>query len=108
MDEARFFSLCGIRIPAIVERLNRDCSTGLGITGIASRQNQRKFRKSDELASLSHELFDWVKSKNGYYHKVSGSRDIAPHLKMDGSNQSPRFNVLLLDGIRAWVARMLI
>ncbi len=71
---------------------------GLGVSGIASKQNKRKYRSPDRLASPSQEL---VRLTSGLYQKVSGSRAIAPHLQMD-ANTSHSFRVLLA-GIRKLV-----
>lgn len=71
---------------------------GLGLSGLAGRQNGRKFRSPDALGSPSEELFRLTEK---VYQKVSGSRSIAPHLKLDG-NRSHSFNVLV-SGIRKLV-----
>lgn len=68
---------------------------GLGIPGIAARQKQSKFRKPDTLGNPYQELCRLTK---GRYQKRSGSRSIAPHLRLEG-NTSHSFNVLL-SGIR--------
>lgn len=69
---------------------------GLGINGLGLKQNKKKYRTPDSLANAAEELFKLTDKK---YQKVSGSRAIAPHLKIDGSNRSHSFNVLL-DGIK--------
>lgn len=69
---------------------------GLGINGLGLKQNKKKYRTPDSLANAAEELFKLTDKK---YQKVSGSRAIAPHLKVDGSNRSHSFNVLL-DGIK--------
>jgi hypothetical protein len=56
---------------------------GLGITGLAAKQNKAKFREPDRLPSPSKEL-EKLTSKR--YQKVSGSRAIAAHLDL----QTPR------------------
>lgn len=58
-----------------------------------------KFRNPDQLGSAAEEL---KRLTNGEYQKISGTRAIAPLLKLDGSNSSRSFNVLL-DGIRRLV-----
>ncbi len=71
---------------------------GLGISGIASKQNNSKYRAPDKLGSPSQELSQLT---SGLYHKLAGSRAIAPHLTL-GSNRSHSFNILL-SGIRKLV-----
>ncbi len=68
---------------------------GFGISGLAKKQKKQKFHKPDRLGSPSRELERLTKKK---YQKVSGSRAIGPHLKLEG-NKSHSFNVLLA-GIR--------
>ena len=65
---------------------------GLGIQNLAKRQQESKFRTPDILSNASQELENLTQKK---YQKVGGSRAIAPHLKIDGSNYSHSFNVLL-------------
>ncbi|MGZ5006521.1 MAG: DUF4276 family protein [Methylobacter sp.] len=65
---------------------------GLHIANLAKKQSVKKFRMSDSLSNASEEL---IKLTNGKYQKVSGSREIGPHLKIDGSSRSRSFNVLL-------------
>jgi hypothetical protein len=69
---------------------------GLKIKGLAKHQNKSKFREPDKLSNPSEELKKLTKNK---YQKVAGSRAIAPHLKLDGSNKSYSFN-MLLQGIK--------
>ena len=68
---------------------------GLGITGIAAKQNKSKFRNPDNLANPSEEL---GKLTGGAYKKISGSRKIGKHLD-PARNCSPSFTVLV-SGIR--------
>lgn len=68
---------------------------GLGISGLAAKQNKKKYRTPDYLSNAAEELFKLTGKR---YQKVAGSRAIAPYLKTDGSNLSRSFNVLL-DGI---------
>ena len=70
--------------------------TGLLLSGLALKQEKSKYRTPDNLGNPSEEL---RKITNKNYQKVSGSRAIGPHLKIDGTNRSHSFNVLL-DGIR--------
>ena len=65
----------------------RAVELGLGIHGLAKRQNRAKFRDPDRLISPSREL---EKLTNSRYQKVAGSRAIGPHLELD----SPRSNSL--------------
>jgi len=65
---------------------------GLKINGLAKLQSKSKFRKPDKLSNPSEELYKLTEKK---YQKVAGSRAIAPHLKIDGTNKSHSFNILL-------------
>ncbi len=69
---------------------------GLKLKGLSGKQQNKKYRKPDNLANASEELAKLTKNT---YQKVAGSRAISPYLKTDGSNQSHSFNVLL-DGLR--------
>jgi len=71
---------------------------GLELRGLAVRQDHRKFRAPDGLGNPSNELF---KLTGNLYQKVSGSRAIAPHLRLNG-NRSHSFNVLV-SGIKKLV-----
>lgn len=72
---------------------------GLSLSGLAKMQNKRKFRSPDNLHTPSQELFKLTDSN---YQKVAGSRAIGKYLKIDGSNMSRSFNILL-QGIRKLV-----
>ncbi len=72
---------------------------GLGMPGIAKQQNKSKYRRPDSLANPSIELAKLAKNQ---YQKIAGSRAIAPHLKVDGSNSSHSFKVLL-NGIQTLI-----
>ena len=65
---------------------------GLGISGLSRQQNSRKYRVPDNLANAPDELKRMTENK---YSKISGSRSIAPFLKIDGSNRSTSFNNLV-------------
>lgn len=52
----------------------------------------KKFRDPDDIGSPSDEL---KKITGGAYQKIKGSREIAPFLKLDGSNRSKSFNALV-------------
>ena len=65
-------------------------------------QRSRKYRTPDALTNAADELKKITQSK---YQKIDGSRRIAEHLALDGSNCSHSFNVLL-SGIRRVVAKM--
>lgn len=69
---------------------------GLGISGIAGKQENAKYRNPDRLGSPKAELKSITGKK---YQEVSGSRAIAPHLNIEGLNKSHSFGVLLT-GIR--------
>jgi hypothetical protein len=61
----------------------RAVELGLGINGLAGKQNKAKFRDPDQLPCPSREL---EKLTNSRYQKIAGSRAIAPHL----DTESPR------------------
>ena len=67
-----------------------------------SSQRSRKYRTPDALANAADELKNITKNE---YQKIDGSRRIAEHLKLDGSNCSKSFNVLI-SGIQRIVASM--
>jgi hypothetical protein len=73
---------------------------GLGISGLAAKQNTRKYRNPDALGSPSDELNRLTK---GEYQKVAGSRAIAPHLDTQ-KNKSHSFHVLLTGILRLMAA----
>lgn len=59
-----------------------------------------KYRNPDALANAADELKGITKRE---YQKIDGSRRIAAHLKLDGSNCSRSFNALV-SGIRQLAA----
>jgi len=67
---------------------------GLNHRGISKLQNKSKYRTPDAISSPARELAELAD-----YQKVAGSRAIAAHLKLDGSNRSHSFNVLV-NGLR--------
>lgn len=69
---------------------------GLKMSGVSRKQRQSKYRIPDNLGNASEELEKITKYK---YQKIAGSKAIAPFLKLDGTNKSRSFNVLV-DGIR--------
>lgn len=64
---------------------------GMGVRGLAKKQDSKKYRMPDRLQSPSKELEILTKGK---YQKVSGSRTLGPLLKLEG-NRSRSFNALL-------------
>jgi hypothetical protein len=64
----------------------------LDLPGLSAQQRKRKFRAPDRLASPSHEL---DRLTEGVYQKVAGSRALAPHMSLDGSNLSGSFGVFI-------------
>jgi hypothetical protein len=68
---------------------------GLGLRGLKTQQQGRKFRNPDALGNPAEELF---RLTSNAYDKVAGSRAIAPFLNLK-ANHSKSFNVLL-SGIR--------
>ncbi|HIJ40384.1 MAG TPA: DUF4276 family protein [Deltaproteobacteria bacterium] len=71
---------------------------GLGIFGLARKQNNRKYRAPDKIGSPSWELGQLTA---GIYKKLAGSRAIAPYLEIE-ANKSHSFKILLA-GIRKLV-----
>lgn len=69
---------------------------GLDITGLTKQQNNRKYRTPDNLSNPADELNKLTKKQ---YQKVSGSRAIGSYLKIDNTNKSVSFNVLL-EGVK--------
>jgi hypothetical protein len=65
---------------------------GLGVKNISKKQNTKKFRNPDQLTNAAEVLSKITSEK---YQKKQGSRDIAPYLKLDGSNTSRSFNNLI-------------
>lgn len=71
---------------------------GLELSGIAGRQQTRKFRDPDRLNSPKKELRALTKNR---YQPVSGSRAIGPHLDLENSRSRSFRNLVL--GIRRLV-----
>jgi hypothetical protein len=65
---------------------------GLKLSNIASLQRKRKYREPDKLADAAQELGRLTKHQ---YQKIHGARSIAPFLKLDDSNMSTSFKMLL-------------
>ncbi|NCC58779.1 MAG: DUF4276 family protein [Synergistales bacterium] len=65
---------------------------GLSIRGLSEKQGMSKYRAPDKLANAPDELKKLTKNE---YSKISGSRRIAPFLKIDGSSRSTSFNNLV-------------
>jgi len=74
---------------------------GLDIPGLSRKQNSRKFRNPGSLSNASEEL---AKLTRGKYHKILGSRVIAPYLKLDATNKSISFQALL-SGVKKLINR---
>jgi hypothetical protein len=53
--------------------------SGLGVSGLAGKQNKAKFRDPDRLSSPSREL---EKLTGNRYQKIAGTRAIAPYLDL--------------------------
>lgn len=67
-----------------------------GLAQLARQQQSRRFRAPDQLGNASQEL---ARLTGGRYQKLSGSRAIAPLLRLDAGNRSHSFN-MLVTGIR--------
>jgi hypothetical protein len=75
---------------------------GLNIPRLSSHQGNKKFRAPDRLSNPAQEL---ERLTDKQYQKIQGTRSIAPFLRLDGSNRSHSFNVLLA-GIRSMAERI--
>lgn len=71
----------------------------LGVNGLASQQNKRKYRAPDDLANASEEL---SKLTGRRYQKIGGSRAIGPHL--DTANIRSRSFAAFVTGVRNLIA----
>ncbi len=69
---------------------------GLNLKGLSSKQGRKKFRQPDSLGNPSEELFKLTENR---YQKIAGSRSISKYLRLDGSNRSRSFQVLI-EGIK--------
>jgi len=69
---------------------------GLGLQGLAKQSNSSKFREPDRLNNAAQELK--ILTKNSY-QKVGGSRKIAGHLDLSGTNRSTSFRAFC-EGVR--------
>jgi len=65
---------------------------GLDLTGLSAMQHKRKFRTPDALHAPAKELSALTR---GAYQKVSGSRALAPHLRLAGENRSRSFGAFI-------------
>ena len=65
--------------------------SGLGLKGVAAKQQIAKFRDPDKLQSPSREL---EKLTSRRYQKIAGSRAIGPHLDLDNT-RSKSFHHLI-------------
>lgn len=74
-------------------------AAGLKLRNPAGRQAASRYRDPDSMVKPSEEL---KRLSGGSYQKIAGSRAIAPLLKLDGSNRSRSFNMLLV-GLRRLV-----
>ena len=69
--------------------------TALGVTGLVRRQSTARFRAADHVESPSREL---EKLTRGAYQKVSGSRQLGPHLDIHNDRSASFKN--LIAGVR--------
>lgn len=65
---------------------------GLKLKRLSEKQNNRRYREPDRLANAPDELRRLTRNE---YSKISGSRRIAPFLRIDGSSRSTSFNNLV-------------
>ena len=73
----------------------RAVEAALGLTGLVRHQGAARFRNADRIESPRREL---AKLTRGAYQKVSGSRQIGPHLDL-ANERSASFNHLVA-GVR--------
>lgn len=73
---------------------------GMAVNGLQKQQVSKKFREPDALGNAKQELERLTKDT---YAEISGTRAIAPHLKLDGSNASTSF-CHLISGIAKLIA----
>jgi hypothetical protein len=76
---------------------------GLRIAHLSTKQGKTKYRDPDN--RLSNAAQELARLTNNMYQKVHGSRNIAPFLRLDGSNASQSFNTLLA-GIQKIIVSM--
>lgn len=65
---------------------------GLNLAGLAKLQGNQKFRDPDRLVNAAEELQKITKNT---YQKLSGSRSIAPYLRLDEAHRSTSFKALI-------------
>ncbi|MCR3981994.1 DUF4276 family protein [Aeromonas caviae] len=65
---------------------------GLNLAGLAKLQGNQKFRDPDRLVNAAEELKKITKNT---YQKLSGSRSIAPYLRLDEAHRSTSFKALI-------------
>lgn len=73
----------------------RAVEAALGLTGLVRHQGAARFRDADRVESPSREL---AKLTHGTYQKVSGSRQLGPHLDLANERSASFKN--LLAGVR--------
>ncbi len=76
-------------------------SKGLKVN-VRNFSRKANYRYPDKIVKPSEELTKITQRK---YKKIAGSRAIAPHLSLDGSNESPSFNILIT-GIQKQIATL--
>ena len=69
---------------------------GLEVKGVSAQATSAKFRDPDRLNNAAQELESLTR---GVYQKVGGTRRIAPHLDLSGTNRSMSFRVFC-EGVR--------
>jgi hypothetical protein len=74
---------------------------GLGVTGIASRQDRASYRNPDQVQLPSRELEALTGRR---YQKIAGSRSIAPHLNLEAPRS--RSFLHLIEAVRKIAARL--
>lgn len=70
----------------------RAVELGIGVSNLSKMQGKTEYRTPDDRANASELLLDITEKE---YQKVDGSRRIAEHLSLDGSNKSHSFNMLV-------------
>lgn len=70
----------------------RAVEMGLGIKNLSKQQGKRKYRSPDRLGNPVQEL---CRLTGNSYQKIQGSRNISEYMKLDHTNTSHSFNVLI-------------
>ena len=90
--------LAAMLLGGLCERFKQSAILGYLLAGTLVGPNALDLMPNHEAVATIAELATLAD-----YQKVAGSRAIAVHLKLDGSNRSQSFNVLV-DGLRRFIS----